>query len=111
MLVTGVLACNRAGTAKSLKASILVLTLAVSIGGFFLLGLWLEIPISALRLGVGEEAQEMLLAAATSPHSSKCGSNEYFSRLAIFIPLLACRINCVAKFSLGAALIHGRIPI
>lgn len=37
--------------------------------------------------------------------------NEYFSRLAIFIPLLACRINCVANFSLGAALTHSRIPI
>lgn len=59
---------------------------------------------------VGKKAQEMLLAAATS-HLSKCGLNEYFSRLAIFIPLLAYRINRVAKFSLGAALIHSRIPI
>lgn len=60
---------------------------------------------------VGKKAQEMLLAAATSLHSSKRGSNEYFSRLAIFVPLLARRANCVAKFSLGAALILRRIPI
>lgn len=44
------------------------------------------------------ETQEVLLAAATS-HSSKCGPNEYFSGLAIFIPRLTCRINCVAKLS------------
>jgi hypothetical protein len=31
--------------------------------------------------------------------------------LAIFIPLLAVGKNCVAKFSLGAALIHSRILI
>lgn len=51
MLVTGILICNRAGTARSLTASILVLTLLVSIRGFFMLGPWLEISILALRWG------------------------------------------------------------
>lgn len=109
VLVTGILTCNWAEIATSLEVSISVLTLLVSIGAFFLLSPWLEVPFLGLRWE--KKAQEVLLAAATSPHSSKCGPNEYFSRLAIFMPLLACRINRVAKLSLGAALIHSRITI
>ena len=49
MLVTGILTCNREEIAKSLEESILMLTLLVSIRGFFLLSPWLEVPILALR--------------------------------------------------------------
>lgn len=51
VLLTRILTCNRAETATSLEASIWVLTFLISTGGFFLLGLWLEVPISALRWG------------------------------------------------------------
>lgn len=52
----------------------------------------------------------MSLAMATLPHSSKCSPNEYFSKLAIFILLLAGRENCVAKISL-VVLIHNKIQL
>lgn len=79
------------------------LTLLIVTGGFFLLRLGPEVPILGLRWR--EKAQELLVAATASLHSSKCGPNEYFSRLAIFTPLLAGRIHCKAKFSLGTAIV------
>lgn len=105
--VTGISASNK-GAIKNLTASNLMLTLWFFFRGFWLLKASLEVSILALKWG--RKAQEMSLAMATLPHSSKCSPNEYFSKLAIFILLLAGRKNCVAKISL-VALIHNRIPI
>ena len=57
-----------------------------------------------------EESPGNVTAVAASPLSSKCSPNECLSQLAIFILLLAGRVNCVARFSL-VALIHNRISI
>lgn len=105
--VTGISASNK-GAIKNLTASNLMLTLWFFFRGFWFLKASLEVSILALKRG--RKAQEMSLAMATLTHSSKCSPNEYFSKLAIFILLLAGRKNCVAKISL-VALIHNRIPI
>lgn len=102
---------SRPGTEKEPPESpslVLMLTLLRSCRAFLVLEASLHVSILALKWG--REAQEMSLAVATSPHSSKCSPNEYFSKLAIFTLLLAGRINCVARFSL-VALIHNTISI